>query len=112
MNIMTEKRGRVNPMIVSEHRKSTLVLDVVVIYVYWHVTVNNVRNNKHKYEFCSASTGFIFIFMCYSVDKRALYVISTSNIGPQIYQLITNSKDERNKSVHSHAFCFCLAHCG
>jgi len=30
-------------------------------------------------------------------DKRALYVVSTSDIGPQIYELVTSSKEERNK---------------
>jgi hypothetical protein len=34
-----------------------------------------------------------------AVDKRALYVISTSDVGPQIYHLITSSRDERIKLV-------------
>ena len=31
------------------------------------------------------------------VDKRALYVVSTSDIGPQIYELVTETKDERTR---------------
>jgi len=32
-------------------------------------------------------------------DKRALYVVSTSDVGPQIYELVTSSKDERTKYI-------------
>ena len=38
-------------------------------------------------------------------DKRALYVVSTSDIGPQIYELVTSSKDERTKYA---SFLSCL----
>jgi len=41
------------------------------------------------------------------VDKRAFFLVSTANVGAQIYELVANSKDEKNKFVQVHLFPFC-----
>jgi len=41
------------------------------------------------------------------LDKRAFFLVSTSDVGAQIYELVANSKDEKNKYVHSQLFRFC-----
>jgi len=45
------------------------------------------------------------------LDKRAFFLVSTSDVGAQIYELVANSKDEKNKFVHSQLFHFCHTFC-
>jgi len=40
------------------------------------------------------------------LDKRAFFLVSTSDVGAQIYELVANSKDEKNKFVEAHLLSF------
>jgi len=43
---------------------------------------------------------FLIFRLCLLLsDKRAFFLVSTSDVGAQIYELVANSKDEKNKFV-------------
>lgn len=46
------------------------------------------------------------VVFVYVLDKRAFFLVSTSDVGPQIYELVANSKDEKNKFVEAHLLSF------
>ena len=41
------------------------------------------------------------------LDKRAFFLVSMSAVGAQIYELVANSKDEKNKFVQVHTQTIC-----
>jgi len=40
------------------------------------------------------------------LDKRAFFLVSNSDVGAQIYELIANTRDEKNKFVQAQLFDF------
>jgi len=67
-----------------------------VIFSYKPDAINDTHPTAALKAFRFNWMPYVKLRIVYT-DKRALYVVSTSDIGPQIYELVTSSKDERNK---------------